>query len=300
MPHQRIPITIITGFLGAGKTTLLKRLLADPQGVRIAFILNEVEQPGIDGPMPSVTRFVELSQGCVCCVLNPNLIDTINDIIKRGDIDQIIIETTGLADPLPLIWTIEKPELAPFVRLDCVVTLIDVLNYTQVKNSEWESQVQCADLIIFSKVDMALDEQVKQAQNDILAYNPQAHTLFGNSHFPIHLILQHKRSEEARTPMGSRAWANHSGFESMSYQSTKTFALTPLEDFLESLPRTVFRAKGIVKTERGFVSFHVVAGRLQLEFEVPAPTHQETRMAFFGQKLDKGQLGQHLDTLVIE
>ena len=134
---SRLPVTVITGFLGSGKTTLLRRLLRDPRMNRAAVIINEFGEVGIDHELveASSEQMTLLSNGCLCCTVRTDLQETMRDLLTkrmRGEViqfDRVFIETTGLADPAPVVQTFSSDSLlADKFRLDCVVTLVDAVN----------------------------------------------------------------------------------------------------------------------------------------------------------------------------
>ena len=125
-----LPVTVLTGFLGAGKTTFLKRLILSRHGLRIALIINEIGQAGAETLDPRESTYLELAEGCVCCVRNPELVSALRELAARGDLDRVVIETTGVADPLAITFTLERPDLADAVRLDAVVTVVDTTGFT--------------------------------------------------------------------------------------------------------------------------------------------------------------------------
>ncbi|RYE85830.1 MAG: GTP-binding protein, partial [Oxalobacteraceae bacterium] len=129
MSAQPIAATVLTGFLGSGKTTLLNALLAAPHGLRLAVIVNEFGAIGVDGALlQGDAQFVELDNGCLCCALNAELNDTLLALRDRGGFDHVIVETTGLADPLPVAWAFTKPGLSQCFRVDAIVTVVDAIN----------------------------------------------------------------------------------------------------------------------------------------------------------------------------
>lgn len=276
-----LPVTVLTGFLGAGKTTLLAQLLARPHGLRIGLILNELGQAGIDEGPP--TSFVELTEGCVCCLRNPDLFAALEEMHARGDVDRVILETTGLADPLSLTWTLARPELAGKAHLDAVVTVVDALHHAQAAREEWEAQVRCADVVVLSKADLATPDQIEAAQAAVRAIRPSARIVRGDAELPAEIFLDPLPEGPLSLALEPREAARHSDFRTVSLGTGARYRLDELEDWLEDLPQAIFRAKGIVQVEDGgWTRFHVVGGRLQVDTRAAAPAHGESRFAFFG------------------
>src|SRR5579883_1719759 len=125
-----VPVVVLTGFLGAGKTTLINRLLARGRMGRVGVIVNELGAVGIDGALlGSAARRVELPGGCVCCQLGDDLARTVMELLDGSPLRAIVIETTGVAEPIPVAWTLERPPVSERVRVAAVVTLVDADNF---------------------------------------------------------------------------------------------------------------------------------------------------------------------------
>ncbi|WP_373047859.1 CobW family GTP-binding protein [Vulgatibacter sp.] len=283
-----LPVVVVTGFLGSGKTTLLRSLLGRPHGMRIGLVLNELGQAGIDVPGPTQTSTVELTEGCVCCLRNPDLLQAMEEMHARGDVDRVIIETTGLADPLALTWTLARQELHGKVRVDAVIAVVDPTTFEAARSEEWEAQVRAGDLVVLSKLDVATPEQRERAVAAVRAIQPEARVLEGGESLPVGILLDAVEVGPRSLSLPEVREARHSTFQVVSVGGRHRYRLDPLEDWLEALPEAIFRAKGIVELADGsWAAFHVVGGRLQLDLGVAAPAHGESRFAFFGRGLEK-------------
>jgi len=159
IPETRLPVTIFTGFLGSGKTTLLNQILKNYHDLKVAVLVNEFGSINIDSQLLiSVEKdMIELSNGCICCTINNNLVDTVYSILERQDrIDYLIVETTGLADPLPVALTFLGTELCDLTRLDSILTLVDSETFLP---DHYDSeialqQILYGDIIILNKMDL--------------------------------------------------------------------------------------------------------------------------------------------------
>jgi G3E family GTPase len=181
----RIPVSIVTGFLGSGKTTLINRLLKRPDMNRVAVIVNELGEQSIDHDLVQVSseQMMLLNNGCLCCVLRGDLQETLRELfVKRRtgeiiDFERVVIETTGLADPAPVMQTLMTDTmLQAQYRLDCVVTLVDAVNGAGQLDTMQEAvkQAALADRLVITKSDLADDAAIEALEQRLRGLNPHA------------------------------------------------------------------------------------------------------------------------------
>ncbi|MGI9293224.1 MAG: CobW family GTP-binding protein [Pseudomonadales bacterium] len=177
---QRVPVTVITGFLGSGKTTLINRILTEQHGRKVAVIVNEFGEVSIDGQLivqDDQEDLVEFNNGCLCCTVRGDLIDTLAKLQERSELDAILIETTGLADPAPVASTFFlADELTSKTRLDSFVALADAVNLEQnlLQSEEAQEQIAFADIILLNKADLVSTERLAEVERVIRQSNPFA------------------------------------------------------------------------------------------------------------------------------
>ena len=179
--QTKIPVTVITGYLGSGKTTLLNHILSQQHGRKIAVIVNEFGEVGIDGQLivqDDDEQLIEFNNGCLCCTVRGDLIETIGKLRERaGELDAILIETTGLADPAPVASTFfVSDEVRSGTRLDSFVTVVDAINLEKnlEQSVEAQEQVAFADIILINKIDLASEEAVARIERKVRSLNPLA------------------------------------------------------------------------------------------------------------------------------
>lgn len=178
-----IPVTVLTGYLGAGKTTLLNRVLCEEHGKRFAVIVNEFGDIGIDGELVigGDEEIVEMTNGCLCCSVREDLVRTVRDLLQgEREFDAILIETTGLADPLPVAQTFMVEEgVAGLAQLDAVITVIDAKHFEieLETGNEVRNQVALADVILLNKIDLLSREDVERVESIARSINSHAEIL---------------------------------------------------------------------------------------------------------------------------
>src|SRR5271168_4840331 len=178
--QEKIPVTVLTGYLGAGKTTLLNRILSEPHGKKYAVIVNEFGEIGIDNDLVvgADEEVFEMNNGCICCTVRGDLVRILDGLMRRkGKFDAVIVETTGLADPAPVAQTFFVDEnVGRKTRLDAVVTVADAkwLSDRLKDAPEAKNQIAFADVILINKTDLVSPEQLSEVEARIRGINPYA------------------------------------------------------------------------------------------------------------------------------
>jgi G3E family GTPase len=269
---QGIPVTIITGFLGSGKTTLINQILTQQQGLKTAVLVNEFGEIGIDNELiiSSDDNIVELNNGCICCTINEDLVKTVHKILERRDkIDYLVVETTGVADPLPVATTFLSMELRGKTRLDSIITLVDCDNFyaeAQKNSTAAYQQITYGDIILLNKTDLAQSAIVDRIEDQIRQHRAEAkimRTVKGEVSLPLILSVGLFKSDRYFQEEASHDDHDHShhhdhdhhhsdhlnedGFTSLSFETDQPLDIRKFQYFLDNqLPDSVFRAKGIL------------------------------------------------------
>ncbi|MEL7085482.1 MAG: GTP-binding protein [Cyanobacteria bacterium J06597_1] len=292
VPQRGLPVTIVTGFLGSGKTTLLNHILSNQSGMRTAVLVNEFGEIGIDSELivSSEEDMVELNNGCMCCTVRDDIVDIVFRLMEKTcdsdkPIDYLVVETTGLADPLPIALTFLSPELRDLTRLDSIVTMVDASNFAPelFEDGVADNQIANGDVVILNKTDLVEDSEIERLEKCIKTINNDVLVLKAKEGgVPLELLLdtslfessllssenehhghehhghehhghEHHEHEhhEHENHENEHHEHNHShleeeGFSSVSFASASPLSLDRFENFLNNLPSGVFRGKGIL------------------------------------------------------
>lgn len=303
---ERLPVTIIAGFLGSGKTTLVNHILANQRGLKVAVVVNEIGEIGIDAELiiAASDSMVELSNGCICCSLNNGLVDAAFRVLQRGEkVDYLVVECSGVADPLPIALTFLRSELRDLVRIDSIITVADAENFNLglFVSTAAQNQLRYADTILLNKCDLGDPDRLCAIETSIREVRESARVLrTTRCRVPLPLLLGVGEFEWDRYsfhhPDRDHAHLTNDGFEALSFNAGQPFSADKFQAFLERLPTGVFRAKGILwidDIEKPQV-FHLVGQRFTLdEGEWRGPLRN--RLVLIGRNLDKERLRARLE-----
>ncbi|HEY4861335.1 MAG TPA: GTP-binding protein [Xanthobacteraceae bacterium] len=323
--EARLPVTVITGFLGSGKTSLIKHILTNQQGLCTAVIVNELSEIGIDSDLiaSAADNMVELENGCICCSINNDFLDAIFRILNRR-VDYLVVETSGVSDPLPVVLTFLRSELLDRVRIDSILTVADAASFCldQFESRAARNQLCRGDVILLNKCDLVGAERLQTLEDTIRTLKPQARIvrttqcrvalplvlsvgLFQSDRFfadpgPAQACDQeldsNDESEQLHADHNATQHLAADGFEALSFQSERPFAAQRFQDFLERLPDNVYRGKGllwIAESNKRYV-FHLVAKRFSLD-EGGREGQTRNKLVLIGRNLDRAQLRSRLE-----
>ncbi len=302
-----VPITIITGFLGAGKTTLINKIIAAYPGKKFGFVINEFGAVGIDGMLVEAASedIVELANGCICCTVQSDLEQAITRLLDKSPLQHLLIETSGLAEPQPVVQTIiNSKALNARVFVDAVICVIDEENFNLAHHdyNVGKEQLSHADIAFITKESTTKSKIRKQ----IKEINARCAILNGDSTEDLDLLLD------------TNAWVNistdihqhdheHQHVEEIVFENKRIIPIYKFKAWMaESIPAEVVRAKGVLELEvfpgqNGYFIFQMVGATQKL---IPSPTdltekgrNSGTKLVFIGRNINKEALITSLEQL---
>jgi cobalamin biosynthesis protein CobW len=342
-PLSKLPVTIVTGFLGAGKTTLLRHILEHSAGRRIAVIVNEFGELGIDGEILSQCaigcsadeaqgRVFELANGCLCCTVQEEFFPVMRELVARRDeLDHILIETSGLALPKPLVQAFNWPEIRTGCSVDAVITVVDSpavaagtfaafpervdaqrsldpnLDHESPLHELFADQLASADLVILNKADLLDETALARVRAEVIEELPAAVKVLDNrtGALPLHVLLglnsETERHIDGRKTHHDEAPEDHDhdSFDAFPVELPES-AQAPLLGALQAAVRRhgILRVKGFaaIAGKPMRLLLQGVGQRFDQHFDRPwvADEHRVTRLILIGQKLDPAVIGAEL------
>lgn len=305
----RIPVIIISGFLGSGKTTLLNYIISKNRDTRIGIIVNDFGEIDVDSNLivSSSDQILEISNGCICCSNNGDLRATIAKLLRDNvQLDYIIIESTGIGDPLPILKTFMRPEFVNQTRVDSIITVVDseYIRQSLLDSNVAQNQVKFADFILLNKCDLVQRHDIDSVKSLVRQINSDCRIvevikcsveldfiIGGRSHIEMKIAQHHNTpAHYCDHECNDHDLINH-GFMSVCFSSNELLNPQKFQEFLQKIPTDVFRGKGFLKTTQSDQSyiFHLIAKRFTLDLDKvkKEPCNQ---LVFIGRHFDRNKL----------
>jgi G3E family GTPase len=320
MPNApaQTPVTVLTGYLGSGKTTLLNRILTETHGKRYAVIVNEFGEIGIDNDLivNADEEIFEMNNGCICCTVRGDLIRILAGLMRRkGNLDGILVETTGLADPAPVAQTFFVDEdVRRKTKLDAIVTIVDAKHLLSEIDRAHEAQEQLAfaDVVLLNKTDLVTNDELEKVEARIRQINPYARihrtercgvdlgNVLGRDAFNLERILEIE--PEFLSEMADH---EHDGqISSLSLTSDQPMSperfIPWIQDVTENFGTDILRMKGIIAMKDDDQRFVIqgvhmlIEGNHQRQWRTREK--RESRLVFIGRDLPKDLLKHGFET----
>lgn len=302
--RRSVPVTIIAGFLGAGKTTLLSRMLREATETRYGVLVNDFAEINIDVALigDAGPDRIALTNGCVCCTIRDDLLAAALELIRRDVyLDQILIECSGVSDPLAVARTLTSELACAAFRIDAILTIIDAANVLDLGFDETEQvidQAASSDLVLVNKCDIAGSATVEEIERMLLEAQPSMR-IVRTSHVDVPFsMIAGPRSEPCMSGHGAHSHLHvHSDtYWTRSWQVDHPLSRDAFEATIRALPARVYRAKGIlsfVEQPNHQAVFHLVGKRADLTFEPARQTASSNILVAIGR-------GAELDTTAID
>jgi G3E family GTPase len=301
-----VPVTLVTGFLGAGKSTLINRVMAESPDRRFGLVVNEFGDVGLESQIIEAggNDIVELSNGCMCCVVRDDLCSTLSGLLERSPgIEQVILEASGLSDPVPIANAFLNDDLGGRIRFDAVVCVVDPARFASSirEYPVAEDQIGYADFVLLSKVDESSERDIEEAKKLVRGIKPEARIVEMDGSFRGGLVFDTSGADHGELAgLEIEEHHHHEEVDTLFYKTDRPLDLDRFGAFLKSLPREVVRAKGFLlfsdrKAAKSKYVLQVVGSRPLLSAKSWRKDEpRRSAIVFIGRGFDRNRLEREL------
>ncbi len=313
IPKRGMPVTVITGFLGSGKTTLLNHILQGEHGLKIGVLVNEFGEIDIDSQLlESIEEgMVQLSNGCICCTINEDLVAAVFKMLTSEEkIDYLVIETSGIADPVPIMATLENSDLRGLTRLDAVVGVVDAVNFDAeyYDGDTARHQLIYSDVLLVNKIDLVDRTQLSTVQAKLAALKTDAMVLeTQRCQVPLSLLLDVQLASLNSNTVDDHAHHQHRDhlaadqWMSIAFEFDRPLQIAKFQEFITGLADNIFRSKGILwfqESDQRHV-FQLCGKRYDINSDNWRGT-PKNQIVFIGKGLDEQAIGHSLQDCLVK
>ena len=312
-------INLLFGFLGSGKTTLARNLLkANPRGQKMAVIVNEFGDVGIDGSILEGREegqsidMVELTSGCLCCSLKGSLLSAVEELRRKSNVDLVVIEATGVAEPEEMIETFSDPSFSESYNMGPMVTVVDTHKFIKIREMLgpfYEAQVRNADILILNKIDLAKADDLEALRQEIKFMNPAADILFtercdidpdqflfgDESRVMTAALSKNAVTYEREHKHDHEHDHRHAPAQSFVLDARSGASREAFEEFFNTLPDTIWRAKGYTQLDGKPVLVQFTMGQLEI---VDAEQRDSYHMVFIGPDMNQMEISDAVSSVM--
>jgi len=261
LPRAPTPVTVLTGFLGAGKTTLLNHILSNVEGRRFAVLVNDFGSINIDARLVVAVNDdqIALSNGCICCTIRDDLVAALVRLLRADPApEHVVIEASGISEPMGIAETLFQPELEPLLQVDAMVAVCDAAAYPELDFENTEMvlrQVAVADIVLLNKADIASAAALAQLRQDVGLAAPQSRCVETvQSRVPLSVLFGPARTGAVGLTPAPHSAGHHDHdhghslrFSTWSWTDTAPLDLAAFQRWVQQLPRSIYRGKGILR-----------------------------------------------------
>lgn len=307
---MKIPITLITGFLGSGKSTLINDIIKNRSDLKIGLILNEFGDAKIESSVIKKTdgNIIELNNGCMCCIVRSDIYDAVDELLEsRKDINYVLVEASGLSNPVQIINTFLASKLNTKLRLDSVICVIDCLNFENTNNFVTTiTQLMSCNFVVLTKTELVDEEKVNAVINLVNQVNPNAKIFLKDYDVYDKILDKSVLDPSILENLKKESFHDKEKFDHIIFKSKKIVDFNKFNDYFTKVNPDLIRAKGFFrfykdsKYDKKYLFQLVGSHKYLTEQDWEVDEEKQSAIVLIGEKLDKEKIRSELNNLLID